>query len=131
VDPCRDEVLNSERLCRKVIPLRSGGFCERCGRGGGLSLHHRKKRGQGGAWSPDNIVHVCGHGTIGCHGWIEHNPDAAAAEGWHVRPWQIPGDTPVWQHHLRKWTRFTVEVTPYDQVIDTQDPWFPEELDYL
>ncbi len=58
-------------------------------------MHHRKKRGQGGPWSPENIVAVCGHGTAGCHGWIEHHPNDAAEQGFHVRPWQDPLLIPV------------------------------------
>lgn len=85
----------NEKLCRKVVKERSEGFCERCCRSGALSMHHRKKRGQGGPWSPENIVAVCGSGTTGCHGWIEHNPDAAASEGFHVRPWQEPAEVPL------------------------------------
>lgn len=38
---------------------------------------------------------LCGHGTAGCHGWVESNPNAAEAEGWHVRPWQDPAEIPV------------------------------------
>lgn len=51
-------------------------------------MHHRKKRSQGGLWIPSNVVALCGHGTSGCHGWVEHNPNAAELEGFHVRPWQ-------------------------------------------
>lgn len=58
-------------------------------------MHHRKKRGQGGPWSPENIVAVCGSGTTGCHGWIEGHPNAAAETGFHVRPWQDPAQIPV------------------------------------
>lgn len=113
----------TERECRRVIPIRSGGLCERCGVGGGLSLHHRKKRSQGGLWTPENIVQVCGHGTVGCHGWIEHNPNAAHAEGYHVRPWEDPAEIPIWQAYLQKWSRLTVDVTPYHLEIDEQDHW--------
>jgi hypothetical protein len=38
---------------------------------------------------------VCGSGTTGCHGWIEHHPDKAGKEGWHVRPWEDPDEVPV------------------------------------
>lgn len=58
-------------------------------------MHHRKKRGQGGLWEPTNIVAVCGDGVRGCHGWFEHNPNAAAEGGWHVRPWEDPAEVPV------------------------------------
>lgn len=42
------------------------------------------------------MVALCGHGTVGCHGWVEHNPDEAAEFGWHVRPWETPADVPVY-----------------------------------
>ncbi|WP_260763048.1 hypothetical protein [Mycobacterium sp. SMC-4] len=53
------------------------------------------KRSQGGPWTPQNCVMLCGHGTLGCHGWVEHNPNAAADEGFHVRPWNSPAEVPV------------------------------------
>lgn len=87
-------------------------------------MHHRKKRSQGGLWTPVNIVAVCGHGTAGCHGWIEHNPNAAAEEGFHVRPWQIPEDTPIYQGFLGRWIRLTVDPINYYEEINLQDPWF-------
>lgn len=58
-------------------------------------MHHRLKRGQGGIWSPENIVAVCGDGVTGCHGLFEHYPDKAAALGWHVRPWLNPAQVPL------------------------------------
>lgn len=85
----------NEKKCRQIVAERSEGMCERCCRGGHLTVHHRKKRSQGGLWTPDNCVAVCGHGTAGCHGWIEHNPAKAAAKGFHVRPWQEPDKVPL------------------------------------
>jgi hypothetical protein len=38
---------------------------------------------------------LCGHGTAGCHGWVEEHPNAAEAEGFHVRPWQKPENVAV------------------------------------
>lgn len=58
-------------------------------------MHHRVKRGQGGTWAVENIVAVCGDGVRGCHGWIESHPNAAAAEGFHVRPWCNPAEVMV------------------------------------
>lgn len=77
---------------RKWFPRiagRAGWLCERCGQAG-TSVHHRKKRSQGGPWSWTNLVFLCGTGTTGCHGWVEHNPNEAEWEGFHVRPWQQP-----------------------------------------
>jgi hypothetical protein len=78
-----------EAKCREIVAKRSDGLCERCGCEA-HSFHHRVKRGQGGPWSPENVVHLCGHGTVGCHGWVEGNPNLAEAEGFHVRPWNDP-----------------------------------------
>ena len=89
----------NEKKCRKIVTERSEGFCERCCYGAALTVHHRKKRSQGGLWSPDNCVAVCGDGVRGCHGWIEHNPNDAADEGFHVRPWDVPDKVPL---HWRK-----------------------------
>jgi hypothetical protein len=72
--------------------------CERCGSPVPCTLHHRRKRShmpKDRMWELSNCVMLCGHGTTGCHGWVEHNPDAAAAEGWHVRSWEEPRDVPV------------------------------------
>lgn len=85
----------TEKRCRQIVADRSEGFCERCCRGVLTTMHHRKKRGQGGLWDATNIVAVCGDGTRGCHGWAEHNPNDAADFGWHVRPWQDPAETPL------------------------------------
>ncbi|RAV17542.1 HNH endonuclease [Mycobacterium colombiense] len=87
--------MSTEKECRRTIAERAQGFCERCGRCGPLTLHHRKKKGQGGAWDPTNCVLVDGHGTTGCHGWIESHPNAAEAEGFHVRPWRDPAEIPI------------------------------------
>src|SRR5690349_19712874 len=73
------------------IAERAGWLCERCGNPG-ESVHHRKKRSQGGGWTWENLVFLCGTGTTGCHGWIEHHANAAEKEGFHVRPWQKPED---------------------------------------
>lgn len=59
------------------------------------SYHHRVKRSQGGGWSPENIVHICGDGVAGCHGWVESHPTVAEQEGFHVRPWNDPGRVAV------------------------------------
>jgi hypothetical protein len=69
-------------------------------------MHHRLKRGQGGLWEPQNIVAVCGDGTRGCHGWCEANPDAAEAQGFHVRPWQDPATTRI-RWRLSTWALLT------------------------
>ena len=87
--------VNQEQQCKSMVFARAVGRCERCGAGFQLSYHHRKKRSQGGEWDCSNIVLLCGHGTAGCHGFVEHNPNKAEAEGWHVRPWDDPEEVPI------------------------------------
>lgn len=88
-----------EAFTRRIVRDRANGLCERCGKAG-TTIHHRKKRSQGGPWTPENCVALCGDGTRGCHGWVEHNPTAAHAEGFHVRPWE---DENVRQILHREW----------------------------
>lgn len=90
--PVRAEAVKNpgESRTRKLVAVRSGGVCERCGLRDAESVHHRLKKSQGGRWSPANCVAVCGDGVRGCHGYIEEHPDAAFAEGFHVRPWCDP-----------------------------------------
>lgn len=84
----------NEKTARRIVNERADGFCERCGRYG-TTIHHRKKRSQLGRWSPQNCVALCGHGTTGCHGFAEHHPNAAHAEGFHVRPWEDETQIPI------------------------------------
>lgn len=51
---------------------------------------------------------LCGDGVRGCHGWVTANPNAAAEEGWHVRPWQESLEIPVLYHGSR-FARLTIE----------------------
>lgn len=72
-----------------LVLNRQGGRCFWCRkwiasgvRGFDYSIHHRCPRGMGGskeAWvnSPANALALCGHGTTGCHGWVESNRDTA------------------------------------------------------
>lgn len=71
-----------------------------------VTLHHRKKKSQGGPWDPSNCVMLCGHGTTGCHGWVEHNPDDAEREGFHVRPWGDPATLAI-DYRDRGWAWLT------------------------
>jgi hypothetical protein len=73
----------SENHCRDIVAQRSGGQCEAaidhvCTRTAS-SMHHRRKAGR--VWAPSNVLHLCGSGTTGCHGWIEAHPEAAHALG--------------------------------------------------
>lgn len=86
----------NEKWCRQIVCDRSNGLCERCGRQG-HSVHHRRKRSQGGPWTPSNCVMLCGDGVQGCHGWVEHHPNAANDEGFHVRSFQDEYEVPVYR----------------------------------
>lgn len=50
--------------------------CVRCGRRAD-SWQHRVPEGQGGPDDAFNCVPLCGSGTTGCHGWVEHNRQEA------------------------------------------------------
>lgn len=90
-----------EKYTRSVVRDRSEGCCERCGKYG-TTVHHRKNRSQGGPWTPENCVALCGDGVRGCHGWATANPNAAHAEGFHVRPWEDENTRQI-LHHDRGW----------------------------
>ena len=55
-----------------------------------VSVHHRAPRKMGGTRDPyinalSNLLLVCGHGTVGCHGWLEsHRNVARDTKGWLV-----------------------------------------------
>ena len=101
--------------CHPIVYARAGmgdpqmARCERCGQREPLSMHHRHKRGQGGTWAPSNIVVVCGDGTTGCHGWIEHNATNANAEGWHLRPHDPDGSKVPLRVHNVPWCRVKLD----------------------
>lgn len=69
------------------VMLRADWACARCGHVA-QSVHHRLPRSRGGPHDLFNLVALCGDGTRGCHGWVEHNPEAAREDGWTV-PGQI------------------------------------------
>ncbi len=89
----RPKITPEERNARKVVKARSEGRCERCQTAPGQSMHHRRKAGR--VWSPENLLHLCGDGTRGCHGWIEANPLKAQQQGWWVLSHKDPAKTPV------------------------------------
>lgn len=77
-------------MARQLVAKRSGGVCEVaipgvC-LGRGTTMHHRRKPGR--VWSAANLLHLCGSGTTGCHGWIEANPKSSREYGW----WIFTGD---------------------------------------
>lgn len=86
-----------ERCTRAAVAGRSGGRCEYCGHKA-TNMHHRRNASQGGRWSPANILHLCGSGTTGCHGFFTARPEMAHELGVTLRfgedPEQIPVRTP-------------------------------------
>lgn len=84
-----------ERSTRQAVPNRSDGRCEFCCAARATNMHHRKKVSQGGLWTPSNILHVCGSGTTGCHGYFEEHPRIAYRLGVSVKRDQKPELVPV------------------------------------
>lgn len=68
-------------VTKQQVRDRSGGVCEvrvpGC-HGKAVQMHHKKRRSQGGAHSPDNLLHVCGR----CHTWIHQHVADAKQHGW-------------------------------------------------
>jgi hypothetical protein len=97
----------SENHCRDIVAQRSGGRCEAvidyvCV-GLGESMHHRRKALR--VWEPSNVLHVCGSGTTGCHGWIEAHPKEAHNLGLWLWEYEDPHDWSAkmrWEH-ARSW----------------------------
>ena len=50
-----------------------------------MSRHHRLPRSHGGTSDLSNLAYLCGTGTTGCHGFIEHNRREAYARGFLLR----------------------------------------------
>lgn len=94
-----------EATIRPGLWARSGGRCERCGKpleGQTASAHHRRGRGAGGTSLTDvddwpTLLLLCGSGTTGCHGHVEHNRTEAYEAGWLVRRngQALPAEVPV------------------------------------
>lgn len=59
-------------------------------------MHHRRRRSQGGMWSPSNVVRLC----IRCHQWVTVNPLDAEPLGWHIAGDVDPATVPVLIHML-------------------------------
>jgi hypothetical protein len=81
---------------KKIVRERSGGRCEyltvhpgdtppsyrsfRCTERA-TQFHHRRRRGQGGEHTPENLLHLC----AGCHDRIHANPAQSYASGLLIR----------------------------------------------
>lgn len=89
----------------EVVIERDGGSCVVCGegvsgtRGLDYSIHHRKRRSQGGDNRLSNLVLVHGHGTAGCHGRIHKEIAKAQEGGWLLLSTDEPERVPM-AHHV-------------------------------
>jgi hypothetical protein len=99
----------NERTTREAVAGRSGGYCEYCGHRA-TNMHHRVNRSQGGGWSPVNILHLCGSGTTGCHGFFTHQPELAYEMGVSVHRADDPAAIPVRTPTQLLW--LTDDITP-------------------
>jgi hypothetical protein len=64
------------------------------------SLHHRRPRGMGGSRRVDThtaaaLVLTCGHGTLGCHHYVEQHREWGRARGLIVPQGTDPADVPL------------------------------------
>lgn len=82
----------NERKARALLYARSNRACEMCDRARATEAHHRKNRSQGGMWSPENLLHLCGS----CHRHVGMNPAASREQGWAVGRNFNPAEVPVW-----------------------------------
>lgn len=56
---------------RKQLYERSGGFCERCGRYGGLQAAHITRRWKLDKTTVDDLLHLC----VECHIWADNTAE--------------------------------------------------------
>jgi len=89
----KKQSLADMRRSRPIVKARSHGTCEVripgvC-LGRAESMHHRQREGVGPSL-PYNLLHLCGDGTRGCHGYIEHHRTEAIEKGWIVNTWDDP-----------------------------------------
>jgi hypothetical protein len=85
----------------KAVLKRADGRCESCGdelhgrRGIEYSIHHRKRRSQGGDNRLSNLVALCGHGTSGCHGACHSEIAQARLAGFLILSTEDSAEIPV------------------------------------
>lgn len=87
--------LSDMRKSRPIVKARSRGRCEvripgKC-LGRATNMHHRQREGVGPSLD-FNLIHLCGSGTTGCHGWITAHPDESWKRGWIVKTWEDPAE---------------------------------------
>lgn len=102
------------------------GRCLGCGRSD-LTAQHRRARGMGGTSEvvighPANGVPLCGSGTVGCHGWVEHNANDGRLLGWVLEPGQPALGTPFWSRiwEWRAWQQ-DEDGFPYVIYVDVEE----------
>lgn len=74
---------------------RDGNRCQWCGRRDVSQIHHRLPRGRGGDNRLSNLIVLCGSGTTGCHGRVEHNRALAYDHGLLVKTGVDPAEQVV------------------------------------
>lgn len=102
-----------EERARRIVKARASvhgvPVCEACGVAPMTEYQHRKAKVHctpAELWDPANGLAVCGHGNVsGCHGRIHQNPTEAYANGWSVRSFYDPANTPVLRRGDLVWLR--------------------------
>lgn len=99
---------DAERDARDLVEARANNRCEGCGRPGRCEWSHRVARSQGGPFTAENGLWLCGDLTGGrapttgggCHPWAHSATGRPVAErrGWILRRHQNPALTPALVH---------------------------------
>ncbi len=83
-------------LTKKIVAARDGGKCLMClGESG--AVHHRVRRGMGGARDPliayglANCISICNF----CHDYVHSHPEQAYLSGYLLHTWDDPEKTPL------------------------------------
>lgn len=101
-----------DKAVADAVLSRDEWHCASCGdelygrRGIEYSLHHRKRRSQGGDNRPSNLVALCGHGTSGCHGAVHSEIARARLVGLLLRSDEDPEELAV-EHAIHGRVRLT------------------------
>lgn len=83
---------------RKLVMDRDNGCCVRCGKPVAnlpSSVHHRKRRSQGGRNDAANLILLCGTGTLLCHGYVHAHIAESQDAGWLVHGADDPANVPM------------------------------------